>query len=442
MASYHLSVKTVKRSAGRTATASAAYRAGERIHCEREGRDHDYTRKQGIEDVFILAPVDAPDWVQDRSALWNAAEAGEARRNSVTAREWEVALPAELSPDGRVQIARDFAQSLVDRFGVAADVAVHAPHREGDERNHHAHILTTTRVMGAEGLGPKTRVLDAAKTGGVEIEAMREVWGHLQNRALGREGRDARVDHRSLEAQREAALDRGDDLLALELDRSPEIKLGPAANAMERQAMRVAEVSGVEYEPVTQRGAQNHEIRERRDLLSGLRERAERAREVYSQARDQDASRTAAAIEATRAMFASSGAQAFSAGISAIWEKEETARLRVLEEAQERARLQMLERERVVFVESTAQAWEATWRVSDPGRAKAQQAELRGEVKDRAHRYGVAFEGLGGPINARAREIKDERVEVEELERVKDAKRLEREKQVERSRSDDYGPSR
>ncbi|WP_289044274.1 MobA/MobL family protein, partial [uncultured Aliiroseovarius sp.] len=67
MASYHLSVKTVKRSAGRTATASAAYRAGERIHCVREGREHDYTRKQGIEDTFIVAPADAPDWVQDRS---------------------------------------------------------------------------------------------------------------------------------------------------------------------------------------------------------------------------------------------------------------------------------------------------------------------------------------------------------------------------------------
>ncbi len=42
MASYHLSVKTIKRSAGRSATAAAAYRVGERIECQREGRVHDY----------------------------------------------------------------------------------------------------------------------------------------------------------------------------------------------------------------------------------------------------------------------------------------------------------------------------------------------------------------------------------------------------------------
>ena len=151
MASYHLSVKTVKRSAGRSATAAAAYRAGESIACEREGRVHDYTAKRGIAESFILAPEDAPTWAQDRAALWNAAEDRETRRNSVTAREWELALPAEISDEDRSLIARDFAQALVNRYGVVADVAIHAPHREGDQRNHHAHILTTTRVMTADG---------------------------------------------------------------------------------------------------------------------------------------------------------------------------------------------------------------------------------------------------------------------------------------------------
>ena len=69
MASYHLSVKTIKRSAGRSATAAAAYRAGCEIACEREGRVHDYRRKLGVEDSFILAPDEAPDWAQDRQAL-------------------------------------------------------------------------------------------------------------------------------------------------------------------------------------------------------------------------------------------------------------------------------------------------------------------------------------------------------------------------------------
>ena len=96
MASYHLSVKTVKRSAGRSATAAAAYRSASVIECDREGRMHDYTAKRGVEACFILAPDDAPEWAQDRAALWNAAEARETRSNSVTAREWELTLPSEI----------------------------------------------------------------------------------------------------------------------------------------------------------------------------------------------------------------------------------------------------------------------------------------------------------------------------------------------------------
>jgi hypothetical protein len=61
MASYHLSVKTIKRSAGRSATAAAAYRSASVIACDREGRMHDYTAKRGVEACFILAPEDAPD---------------------------------------------------------------------------------------------------------------------------------------------------------------------------------------------------------------------------------------------------------------------------------------------------------------------------------------------------------------------------------------------
>ena len=244
MPSYHLSVKTIKRSAGRTATAAGAYRAGERIECQREGRVHDYTRKQGIEERFIVAPESAPAWAQDRSKLWNEAEASETRRNSVTAREWELALPSEISAEDRSQITRQFAEELVSRYGVAVDVAIHAPHREGDQRNHHAHVLTSTRRLEPEGFTAKTRVLDSAKTGGVEIEQMRGVWAELQNRALERVGEVERVDHRSLEKQREAAQERGDTLSAEELDRDPELKLGPAANSMERREKAAAEREG------------------------------------------------------------------------------------------------------------------------------------------------------------------------------------------------------
>ena len=301
MASYHLSVKTIKRSAGRTATAAGAYRAGERIECQREGRVHDYTRKQGIEETFIVAPEHAPAWAQDRSKLWNEAEASETRRNSVTAREWELALPSEISAEDRSQITRQFAEELVSRYGVAVDVAIHAPHREGDQRNHHAHVLTSTRRLEPDGFTAKTRVLDSAKTGGVEIEQMRGVWAELQNRALERVGEVERVDHRSLEKQREAAQERGDELKAEELDRDPELKLGPAANSMERREKAAAEREGREYVPVTERGAVVHAARQARAAFREMRARLDVARETYGAERDAGQGRVSAGLAALRA---------------------------------------------------------------------------------------------------------------------------------------------
>ena len=304
MASYHLSVKTIKRSAGRTATAAGAYRAGERIECQREGRVHDYTRKQGIEETFIVTPENAPAWAQDRSKLWNEAEASETRRNSVTAREWELALPSEISAEDRSQITREFAEELVSRYGVAVDVAIHAPHREGDQRNHHAHVLTSTRKLEAEGFTAKTRVLDSAKTGGVEIEQMRGVWAELQNKALERVGEVERVDHRSLEKQREAAQERGDEMKAEEMDRDPELKLGPAANSMERRAQVMAEREGREYVPVTERGGVVHAARQARAAFRDMRERVEIARETYGAKREAGQGRVSAGLAALRAATA------------------------------------------------------------------------------------------------------------------------------------------
>ena len=101
MASYHLTVKAVQRSKGRSATAAAAFRAACVIRCEREGKTHNYRSKQGVADAFIVAPEGAPAWALDREMLWNAAEARERRRDVVTAREWELGLPSELDADAR-----------------------------------------------------------------------------------------------------------------------------------------------------------------------------------------------------------------------------------------------------------------------------------------------------------------------------------------------------
>ena len=145
------------------------------------------------------------------------------------AREYELALPHELNWDGRRALAAGFAREVVSRFGVAADVAIHAPGQEGDQRNWHAHILTTTRAVTAEGLGAKTRELDVVQTSGPAIEALRALWAAQVNQALARIQAEARVDHRSF-ARRGVA-------------QEAEQHLGVAASGMERKAARRAAAS-------------------------------------------------------------------------------------------------------------------------------------------------------------------------------------------------------
>lgn len=221
MAIYHLSVKAISRSAGRSATAAAAYRAGVEITDTRTGEVHDYTRKRGIVSADLVLPAGVPEWAADRSALWNAAEHAERRKDACVAREYEVALPAELPAEARRQLALDFAQEMADREGCAVDVAIHEPSKGGDNRNHHAHIMRTTRKVEAEGLGAKLDTEKAGRNRTADLETVRARWAELTNESLRQHGIEATVDHRSLKAQG--------------IDREPTQHLGPTATAIERR---------------------------------------------------------------------------------------------------------------------------------------------------------------------------------------------------------------
>jgi len=219
MAIYHLRVSMISRSSGRSATAACAYRTAKDIEDRRTGLRFDYARRSGVEHSEIVAPEHAPDWVYDSSELWNRVEEAETRKNSQVAREVRVALPCELSHEQQVELVRGFCQSQFAARGMVAEIAVHAPSEVGDERNHHAHIMLTTREIGADGFGVKNRDWN-----GVELlEGWRAAWALDVNAALERYGMGERVDHRTLEAQREEALEmaveasqRGDERQALE----------------------------------------------------------------------------------------------------------------------------------------------------------------------------------------------------------------------------------
>ncbi|MFZ1302157.1 MAG: MobQ family relaxase [Candidatus Microsaccharimonas sp.] len=263
MAIYHFSASVIGRSSGRSATAAAAYRSGGVIPDERTGETHDYSRKSGVEGTLILAPDAAPDWAQDRAALWNAVEVAEVRKDAQVAREITVALPAELSAAERRALVEDWARTELVGRGMVADVAFHEPHREGDQRNHHAHILLPTRSIGPEGFGPKVREWNSKD----QLAGWRESWAEAQNRALERAEVQERVDHRSLVAQ-----GRGD---------LPTRHLGPAATALERQEEREAAQAGREAEPITEAGRWNAFARECNDTLDRARELARGAREAW-----------------------------------------------------------------------------------------------------------------------------------------------------------------
>ena len=204
MAIYHCSVRTISRADNHSAVAAAAYRSGQILKDERTGQSHNYRNRKGILNALIFLPSTAPEAYADRLTLWNAAESAEARKNSRVAREIILALPHELSEAMRLGLAKDMALFLVEKYGVAVDLAVHAPlEAHGDDpRNHHAHLLFTTREVTQEGMGAKTRILDDKEQGPVQIELIRQVWETLANVALQQAGFEGlRIDRRTLEDQ-------------------------------------------------------------------------------------------------------------------------------------------------------------------------------------------------------------------------------------------------
>lgn len=243
MAIYHLSVKAIGRGAGRSATAAAAYRAGACIHDERTGLDFDYTHKADVLHSELILPGGGS---ADRAAFWNALELHHKRQDAIVAREVETALPAELSPEQRQDLAVGFARELADRYGVAADVALHAPRPISDaeiERNPHQHhdidlelgrhngnwhahiLLSACRVSPQGELGRKAVELDPIHCQRHHIENLAERerarWAERANHALEQAGHEPQLDPRS-------HAERG-------FDHEPTQHLGPAAAGYERR---------------------------------------------------------------------------------------------------------------------------------------------------------------------------------------------------------------
>ena len=213
MAIFHFEIRAIKRSTGQQATSAAAYRAGEAIRDERTGDVHDFSRRKDVRHSEIVLPSkyegSMMTWAVDRARLWNKAEAAERRRDARVAREYQVALPPELTPEQRLALARSFSREVADRYGVAVDLAIHDPKPGRETPNFHAHMLTTTREVTPTGLGEKAgldmgavaRAEKGLASHPEEYSALRARWAKLTNEALREANVEARVDHRSLAEQ-------------------------------------------------------------------------------------------------------------------------------------------------------------------------------------------------------------------------------------------------
>lgn len=223
MASYHLSVHpNVSRGKGQSLVRTAAYNDRTRLVDERTGEVWDYRRLGGLLAEGTYAPKDAPDWARDLGQLVNAVEQFEKRSDAQLAMNLDIALPHEQTLEQNRRLMQDFVREQFQRKGYAAHFAIHAPDRDGDDRNIHAHVLVTLRQIGPDGFArSKAEQQERYRNRGAYVEGLRDAWERLANRHLERNGYDARIDRRSLE-------DQG-------IEREPQQHRGPAVTAMERE---------------------------------------------------------------------------------------------------------------------------------------------------------------------------------------------------------------
>ena len=272
IALYHFHVTQIKRSAGQSAIASAAYRSGEKLHSEYYGEDSDYTKKGGVIYSEILLPPHAPPSFADRETLWNEVEKAERGKKAQLAYSFDIALQNEFSMQENIELARQFLLGQFVSRGMVVDFAVHAPDKEdGGISNPHFHVMCPIRPLDEHGRwGNKQRreylldehgnrirdeagnyVFNAVPTtdwGSPDIlEYWRQAWADLCNQKFAEKELDCRIDHRSYERQG--------------IDQLPTVHEGVTVRAMEAKGIR------------TDKGDLNRWIKATNDLIRNLKKK-------------------------------------------------------------------------------------------------------------------------------------------------------------------------
>ncbi len=249
IALYHFHVTQIKRSAGQSAVAAAAYRSGEKLHSEYYGEDSDYTNKGGVICSEIFLPPHVPREYADRETLWNAVEKVEKGKKAQLAYSFDISFQNEFTQEENIALARQFLTEHFVSRGMVVDFAVHEPEKEeGGINNPHFHVMCPIRPTEPDGKwGNKQRreyvldedgnrirdeagnyVFNAVPTtdwGSPEtLEAWRQTWADLCNAKFAEKGLDCRIDHRSYERQG--------------VEQIPTQHEGPTVRAMEAKGIR------------------------------------------------------------------------------------------------------------------------------------------------------------------------------------------------------------
>ena len=337
---------------GKCATSAAAYRAAAELEDERTGQRYDYTKKRGVLGAEIMLPEGGPAWMQDRSALWNAVETIEKRKDSQLARDFILTLPHELDHEQRVALTREFVRENFCARGYVADIAWHAPDKAGG-LNFHAHVMTPMRKVEGTGFAakkeraPEDGIKHPALIWKEELMRLRVAWADTANKHLEAAGIDTRIDHRSLEA-------RG-------IDREPEPKQGPLATQIEREGRE------------SLAGAERREVQARNAERAGLK--AEHAKAATEEARVVD-------LMTHRLKGADRKPEAPTEEILRQQQKREADLLR--EMGEQDARLQAFKRQ------AEQDAEEARRKRDDTAKDEARR-HMEGDIANPAARYSIAI---------------------------------------------------
>ena len=189
MAISFIRASTIQRAKGHSVSAALAYETGQSLE-RLDGESVDYRNRGGVEnEAHIFGTTMGLQELADKMEL------AENRRNSCVGRRFIMALPHELSQEGRAKVGKEFTEHLYQKYGVAGVLTIHEPDKRGSEKNHHAHLTFSDRKINEDGIsfGAKVREL-SDKRSRANLQGLKERWAEICNEQLQVEKIEEKLD--------------------------------------------------------------------------------------------------------------------------------------------------------------------------------------------------------------------------------------------------------